>query len=82
MHEHSTYLTISSKRQLSIISFLKKVCLLAFTGQAFQDHFKVTSTQLSSELPSGVITLQFTNCEGTDSSTRSNRVELPELPEV
>ena len=28
---------------------------------------------------SGVITLQFTSCEWTDSSTRSNKVEVPEL---
>ena len=31
------------------------------------------------ELPSDGITLQFTSCEETDISTRSNRVELPEL---
>ena len=60
-------------------AYFQMVRLLGLTGRALRDHFKVTSTPLWSELPNGVVTQQFTNCEGTDSSTRSNRVELPVL---
>ena len=60
-------------------AYLQMVRLLGLTGRVLRDHFKVISTPLWSELPNGVVTQQFTNCEGTDSSTRSNRVELPEL---
>ena len=60
-------------------AYLQMVRLLGLTGRALRDHFKVTSTPLWSELLNGVVTQQFTNCEGTGSSTRSNRVELPEL---
>ena len=60
-------------------AYLQMVRLLVFTGHVLRDHFKVTLIPLWSELPSGGITLQLTNWDGTDISTRSIRVELPEL---
>ena len=51
--------------------YLQIVRLLAFTRQGLQNHFKVTDIPLWSEFSSGGITLQFTNCDGTDSNTRS-----------
>ena len=50
----------------------------AFHLVCFMGPFRVRLTPLWSELLSGGITQQFTNCDGTGNSTRSIKVRLPE----